>query len=330
MPSSKPSSKKKINSNLAGKVPETTVGRLLADKDSGLDVELLSGHAGLNNIIRVPSVQKPGLALAGCITHVRAYRVQLLGLTEMEYIGKLNSKELETSVRTLFSVNAACFVVAQNLEIPSIFIEEADRTNTPLLRTKLRSSAFVEIATKFLHSELAVTMRLHGVLVDVMEVGILLLGESGIGKSECAMDLILQGNRLVADDLVCVRKISPTRIVGRGEDLIQFHVEIRGIGILNIQDLFGVTSVREEKTIELVIEFVHWENGIEYERLGFDENTYSILDVEVPYLKLPVRPGRNMASVVEIAARNHMLKRMGHNSAIRLKERLEAAAEKNS
>jgi len=326
MPSTKRSPRKKKSSEPLGQVPETTVGCLLADEDCGLDLKLLAGKAGLGNIIRVPSVQKPGLALAGCTTHVRPFRVQLLGLTEFEYIETLEPEELKASVRTLFSVNAACFVVSQNLELPPVFFEEADRTKTPLMSTPLRSSKFIEKAARFLHANLAVKTRVHGVLVDVMEVGILMLGESGVGKSECAMDLILKGNRLVADDLVSIRKISPTRLVGRGEDLIQFHVEIRGIGILNIQELFGVTAVREEKTIELVIEFAHWNNGEKYERLGFDEQTYKILDVEVPYLKLPVMPGRNMASVVEIAARNHMLKRMGHNSAIRLKEKLEAAA----
>ncbi|NTU60377.1 MAG: HPr(Ser) kinase/phosphatase, partial [Deltaproteobacteria bacterium] len=217
------------------------------------------------------------------------------------------------------------FVVTKGLDVPPVFLEAANETRTPFLRTGLRSSIFIERVSQFLENRLALTTRLHGVLVDVMEVGILLMGRSGIGKSECAMDLVLKGHRLVADDVVHVRLIPPFHLVGRGEDLIRYHMEIRGLGILNIQDLFGITAIRDEKEVELVIELVPWEEGAEYERLGFDDKRYPILDIEVPYLQIPVGAGRNIAAVIEVAARNHLLKRMGHNSAIRLKERLDEA-----
>ncbi len=184
---------------------------------------------------------------------------------------------------------------------------------------------FIERVTRFLEDRLAPLTRLHGVLMDVMEVGILLLGQSGIGKSECALDLVLRGHRLVADDVVRIRLVPPFRLVGRGEDIIRYHVEIRGVGILNIRDLFGVSAIRDEKEVELVVELVPWVQGECYERLGFEEKKHAILDVELPYLRIPVAPGRNIASVVEVAARNHLLKRMGHHSAIRLKESLDAA-----
>jgi HPr kinase/phosphorylase len=227
----------------------------------------------------------------------------------------------------VFGIGVACFVVTKGLEIPPVFREEAERTQTPLLRTRLRSSVFIERISRYLADCLAPVTRLHGVLVDVMEVGILLVGRSGIGKSECAMDLVLRSHRLVADDVVQVRLIPPFRLVGRGEGLIRYHMEIRGLGILNIQDLFGISAIRDEKELELVIELVPWKDGEPYDRLGFDERTYAILGVDVPYLRVPVAPGRNISSVVEVAARNHLLKRMGHHSAIRFRERLHAAIE---
>jgi HPr kinase/phosphorylase len=310
-------------------MPEITVGDLLSDRDFQLDLELLGGAEGLDNTIRVPRIQKPGLALAGYIDQVRLQRLQVLGATELQYLGTLTPAEREMSVRRVFGIGVACFAVTKGLGVGPTFVEEANRTRTPLLRTALRSSVFIERVSQFLEERLAPVTRLHGVLVDVMEVGILLVGPSGIGKSECAMDLVLKGHRLVADDVVQIRVVPPFRLIGRGEDLTRYHTEIRGIGILNIRDLFGITAIRDEKDVELVVELVPWKTGEAYERLGFDEKKHPILGVGVPYLRVPVGPGRNIASVIEVAARNHLLKRMGHDSAIRLKERLEAVLLEN-
>jgi HPr kinase/phosphorylase len=306
-------------------MPEITVGELLGDREHRLDLELLAGAEGLSNGVRIPRIQKPGLALAGYTEQVRQHRVQILGATEMGYLDTLAPERRDANVRGAFGLGVACFVVTKDLPVPPLFVEEADRTRTPLLRTPLRSSVFIERVSRFLEDRLAPVTRLHGVLVDVMEIGILLVGRSGMGKSECALDLVLRGHRLVADDVVQVRLIPPFRVVGRGEGLIRYHMEIRGLGILNIQDLFGITAIRDEKDVELVIELVPWKDGEPYDRLGFDERTYAILGVDVPYLRVPVAPGRNISSVVEVAARNHMLKSMGHHSAIRLRERLQAA-----
>jgi HPr kinase/phosphorylase len=305
-------------------MPEITARDLLGDREYRLDLELLGGAEGLGNAIRAPRIQKPGLALAGYTAQVRPHRLQILGATEIEYLASLGRAERDASIRRVFKIGVACFVVTKGQEVPGIFVEEADLSRTPLLRTPLSSSVFIERVSRFLEVRLAQTLRLHGVLVDVMEVGILLLGESGIGKSECAMDLVLKGHRLVADDVVQIRLVPPFRLIGNGEELIRYHMEIRGVGILNIQDLFGITAIRDQKDVELVIELVPWKEGDRHERLGFDQMTHSILGVEVPYLRIPVGPGRNISSVVEVAARNHLLKSMGHNSAIRLKERLEA------
>lgn len=311
-------------------MPEIPVGDLLADREHRLELELLGGAAGLSKAIRATRIQKPGLALAGFTSQVRPYRLQILGATELEYLETLAPEEREAAAARVFGLGVACFTVTKGLPVPEMFVRHAEATATPLLRTTLRSSVFIERITRFLELRLAPTVRLHGVLLDVMEVGILLMGPSGIGKSECAMDLVLKGHRLVADDVVQIRLLPPFYLLGRGEELIRYHMEIRGVGILNIRDLFGITAIRDEKEVELVIELVPWESDGDYERLGFDEKTFNVLGVEVPYLRVPVGPGRNIASIVEVAARNYLLKRMGHNSAIQLKERLEKVLQENS
>lgn len=304
-------------------MPHISVQDLLLESEHRLDLELLAGERGLANEIRVPKIQKPGLALAGFTEQVRRYRVQILGSTELDFLASLSEETGAAAVHNVFQLGIACFIVTKGLEVPRPFLEGAEATGTPLLRTTLRSSVFIERVSQFLENRLALTTRVHGVLLDVMEVGILLVGQSGIGKSECAMDLVLKGHRLVADDVVHLRLIPPFHLLGKGEELIRYHMEIRGLGILNIRDLFGITAIRDEKEVELVTELVPWEEGGHYDRLGFDEKSYSILGIDVPYLQIPVGPGRNISSVIEVAARNHLLKRMGHNSAIRLKQRLD-------
>lgn len=311
-------------------MPEIRVEALLSDRENRLELELVAGAQGLDNRICIARIQKPGLALAGFTSQVRKHRVQILGSTEMEYLSTLEPARREEAITRVFGLGVACFVVTKGLEVPAVFVEQADATRTPVLRTPLRSSVLIERISRFLEQSLALTERRHGVLVDVMEVGILLIGASGIGKSECAMDLVLRGHRLVADDMVQIRLLPPFNLMGRGEDLIRYHMEIRGVGILNVRELFGITAIRDEKEVEVVIELVAWEEGADYDRLGFDEKTYAILGVEVPYLRIPVGPGRNISSVVEVAARNHLLKRMGHNSAIHLKERLDRILEESA
>lgn len=304
---------------------EITVADLLGDREFRLALELLGGVGGTGNPIRVPRIQKPGMALAGYLQQIRPYRVQVFGATEMDFLATLSPELRRQRIDAVFGLELACAVIANGVGVPREILDAAEREDVPLLRSAHPSSVFIDRVTRFLEDRLAPMTRVHGVLVDVMEVGILILGQSGIGKSECAMDLVLRGHRLVADDVVRIRHVPPFRLVGRGEDLIRYHVEIRGVGILNIRDLFGVSAIRDEKDIELVVELVPWSEDEGYERLGFDEQVHAILDCEVPYLRIPVGPGRNIASVIEVAARNHLLKRMGHNSAIRLKERLAAA-----
>lgn len=305
-------------------IPEIPCGKLLEDDKFRLELELLGGSSGLSNPIRQLRIQKPGLALAGYSDQIKPFRVQILGETEIEFLRSLPDGQREEPVRRIFRLGVACFIVTKGQEIWETFQEEADRTGTPLFRSSLRTSDLIERIEKFLEEELSPVTHLHGVLMDILGVGVLIRGPSGVGKSECALDLIMRGHRLVADDVVQIRKYAPFRLKGMGAGLIRYHMEIRGLGIINVQELFGTMAVRADKGLDIVVDLEHWAEDSHYDRLGLDERTYRILDVDIPYLTLPVAPGRNISSVIEVAARNFLLRLMGKNSAIALKEKLDA------
>ena len=300
-----------------------TVEELLTRSEAyGLELESLTGAKGLDRRVTEARIQKPGLALAGFTYHLHADRVQILGETEVTYLRTLAPDARRTAVRKVCIEGLSCFVITKNLEFPAELLDEVTAAGIPLLRTRLSSAAFIEKVTAVLEDRLAERTSLHGVLIDVLGIGILLLGKSGIGKSECALDLVVRGYRLVADDIVEVRKKPPASLIGSGLELIKHHMEIRGLGIINIKDLFGIASIRETKKIELVIELVEWKSDEEYDRLGFDDLTYDVLGVQIPLMRIPVRPGRNLTTIIEVAARNQLLKMMGHNSALEFQRRL--------
>jgi len=307
---------------------EISCETLFREKEYKLSLELLGGSSGLGNPLRSSRIQKPGLALAGYVKQIRPNRVQVLGTTEMRYLAGLSPEEQKEAIDRIFDLDVACFIVTKGQDVDEEFIKMADEKKIPLFKTTLTSRLLIERIERYLEDCLSPTTHMHAVLVDVMGVGILLRGPSGVGKSECAMDLVLRGHRLVADDIVQIRLAPPFKLIGRGAGLIRYHMELRGLGVLNIQDLFGITSIRAEKDINLVVDLEPWDEAESYDRLGVDEKTFTILDIEVPHLIIPVAPGRNIASVVEVAARNHLLKSMGHNSAIKLKERLEESLSK--
>jgi len=308
----------------AGNVPQLTV-RSLLDERSGLRLVLLAGEAGLSRRIAIARIQKPGLALAGFLRQVHPERVQVLGATEISFLASMPAPEAKRSVDGFVGLNPACIVVTKGLEVPPILIDVCERTGVPLLRTPLVSSVAIDALQNHLEHELAPTVSIHAVLLDVLGVGILLLGKSGIGKSEAALDLIMRGHRLVADDLVEVRRTSGDVLVGWASELIKHHMEVRGLGIINIKDMFGVAAVRDDKKIELVIELVRWDQAEAHDRLGLDEMVYPILDVPTPLLRIPVSPGRNVSSLIEVAARNRLLQVRGHHSAREFQERLDRA-----
>ena len=299
--------------------------RSLLDESSGLKLVLLAGESGLGRRLTIHRIQKPGLALAGYVRQVHPERVQVLGATEISYLGTLSDEDARRSVEAFIRLNPACVVVTKGLEVPRLLLDVADRNGVPVLRTPLVSSAAIDAIQKHLELQLAPTASIHAVLMDVFGVGILLLGKSGIGKSEAALDLIMRGHRLVADDLVEVRRTSGDVLVGWASELIKHHMEVRGLGIINIKDMFGVAAVRDEKKIELVLELLRWDQTESHDRLGLDEMVYPILDVPVPLLRIPVSPGRNVSSLIEVAARNRLLQVRGHHSAREFQERLDRA-----
>ncbi|HXN40723.1 MAG TPA: HPr(Ser) kinase/phosphatase [Myxococcaceae bacterium] len=301
------------------------IARLLESSDYDLHLVLVTGKEGLDRKISSSRIQKPGLALTGFTEHLHPERVQVFGNTEITYLRTLSEAQQREVLTKLFQSDLACIVVTKDLEIPPALIEACERAHLALLKTSQLSSVFIQQVQSFLEEALTAVASLHGVLLDVFGVGILLLGKSGIGKSEIALDLMMRGHRLVADDIVDVMRRKPGSIYGTGNTIIRHHMEIRGLGIINIKDLFGVAAVRDQKKIELVIELVEWDPHQEYDRLGVEEQKFSVVDVEIPLSVVPVRPGRNMTTIIEVAARNYLLKLQGHHSAKEFAERLNRA-----
>jgi HPr kinase/phosphorylase len=297
------------------------VETLLEDQQFDLRLQLLAGKAGLTRRIGSPRIQKPGLALAGFVEHIHKDRLQVFGNTEMSYLATLEAPRAYEVLNQFFAMGICCLAITKNLPVPPALMDASERHGVPLLRSSHLSSVLIERVENFLEESLTATTSLHGVLVDVLGVGILILGKSGIGKSECALDLVVRGHRLVADDIVDIKRRRGA-IHGSGSDIIKHHMEIRGLGIINVKDLFGISAVRDRKKIEMVCELVDWDEAQEYERLGIDEQHYTILDIEVPMVVLPVRPGRNLTTIIEVAARNHLLKLQGHHSAREFQDKL--------
>jgi len=287
-----------------------------------LQFEILAGEKGLDNKISHYRIQKPGLALAGFLKHVHLNRVQILGETEITYLFGLPREERTKRIQDFIQVSISCIVITKGQEVPEELLEETNKANIPTLRTSMTSAACINEINAFLEYRLAPSVSMHGVLVDVYEVGVLMLGESGIGKSECALDLVVRGHRLVADDIVFIKRIFPNKLIGAASETLQDLMEVRGLGIINIKDLFGIASVVHQKEVNLVIKFVDWQSSTDYERLGLTERKLNILNVELPYIEMPVGPGRNIAIIVEVAARNQLLKEMGFHSAEELNKKL--------
>jgi HPr kinase/phosphorylase len=305
-----------------GQVDSIRVGALLEDAAFDLRLELVAGKAGLARRIVSSRIQKPGLALAGFTAHIHPERLAVFGNTEMSFLATLAPEQQAKVCDQLCALDLSCLVVTKHLEIPEVLVDAARRREMTLMRTSHLSSTFISNVEQFLQEALTLSTSLHGVLVDVLGVGVLILGKSGIGKSECALDLVMRGHRLVADDIVNIKRRAGGLLFGSGSDIIGHHMEVRGLGIINIKDLFGISAVRTRKKLELVCELVDWDEKVEYDRLGLEEQKYRVLDVDVPLLVVPVRPGRNLTTIIEVAARNHLLKEQGHHSARDFQERL--------
>lgn len=300
---------------------EIAVGELLERRELG--VRSVAGTAGLGRTVGVPRIQKPGLALTGWPEQLHEGRVLVLGGTEVDYLeGK--PQDAVAGIATMMASDPACIVVCRDRAPPAELAAAADERGVLLLVSTLPTADFIAAVTAWMADRLAPSTEIHGVLLDVLGIGVLVQGKSGIGKSETALDLVMRGHRLVADDVIRIRR-QGANLVGRSAGLLGHHMEIRGIGIINVKDLFGIAAVRETKKIELVIELREWSPDEEYDRLGFDDRTDEILGCAVPALRLPVRPGRNLATLVEVAARNQLLKVQGTHSARAFRDQLHLA-----
>ncbi len=303
--------------------PSVTVRDFSEHPRLGLKLQSISGAAGLGRPLRHPRVQKSGLALAGHFFGVVPTRIQLLGETELAYLDSLGPRAGEAA-RGFFSLGLSCVITTRETAPPKALALAAEATSTPLFSSGARSSHTVNAIHSVLDEMLAPRTQLHGVLVDVFGVGLLLLGKSGIGKSECAVDLVLRGHRLVADDIVECDWRPPGMVFGAPPALLRNHVEVRGLGVLNVQEMFGVTAVRHRKRIDVVVRLVEWSDKEDYDRLGVDDAHHEILSTHLRLLTVPVRPGRDMGSILEMAARNELLRRSGRHPARRFIERIQS------
>ena len=317
-PTGQPSS-----SSEAGVLREVTTGDFATDPELAIELTRIAGEAGLGRPIRHPRVQKSGLALANHFYGVVPTRVQVLGETELSYLDNLGHDGRSKASRGFFSLGLSAVVVTCDLTPPTELVAAAEATHTPLFCSHARSSRTINAIHALLDDRLAPQASLHGVLVDVFGVGILLLGKSGIGKSECAIELVLRGHRLVADDVVLCDWHPPGEVFGRAAELLRNHVEVRGLGILDLKALLGVASTVSRKRIDVVVQLVEWKSDSDYDRLGLEERTFEILGTPVRELAVPVRPGRDMGTIVELAARSELLRRSGTHSARDFLGRLE-------
>jgi HPr kinase/phosphorylase len=306
-------------------VPGVTVGGLLGSHPEtfGLTLELLAGGEGLNRVISSPHIQKTGLALAGFHEYLKPGRVLIFGESEIRYLESLDTPARVASLRLALTLDFPCVIITGGFTPPPEVVVEADRAKLPLMTTSISTPTAIAKLTSMLEDSLAERTMLHGVLIDILGLGALIVGESGIGKSECALDLIVRGHRLVADDTVEIRRRSESILIGTCPELTRHHMELRGLGLINVKDLFGIASTRSSKRVELVVQLERWEPGHEYERLGLDDNSYEILGLQVPLIRMPVAPGRSVAILVEVAARNQLLRARGAHAARALAARLE-------
>jgi len=298
----------------------------MLEPSTGLGLRLVAGAGGLDQVVTLSRVQRPGLALTGYTDYIRYGRVQILGASELGYLRKLSATRRAAVLQRLASCRISCFVVTKGLDAPAELVAEAEGRGIPILSTPAESTPFIKALSAFLEERLALRLHLHSVLIDVFGLGVLIVGESGIGKSECALDLIDRGHRLVADDVVEIRRIGDV-LIGASPDLTRYHMELRGLGVINIKDLYGVSSIRTSQRVELVVSLERWEAGREYDRLGLQDEKFLILESEMPLIRMPVAPGRNLAILVEVAARNQLLKERGYDAARQFVERVDEMIE---
>ena len=295
---------------------------LLERKGDPLQLEALTGEVGLERIIPTPEASSPGLVLAGYTKRFAAHRMHVLGETEITYLASLGAAERRASLETFLRFDLPCVVISKGQDPPPELLELARAQGVPVIRTKLKTAEFYRRLKPFLDEAFAPNTTVHASLADVFGVGLLFLGRSGIGKSECVLDLVERGHRLVADDIVHVTRHGNDVLIGRGHELARHYMEIRGVGLIDIRALFGVRAVRQQKRIEVVVQLDDWDATREYDRTGLDGQTTQLLDITLPLVTVPLNPGKNLTVICEVVAMNHLLRYSGVDSAKHFNERL--------
>lgn len=301
---------------------ELTVGQMIEEKGLDFQFEIIAGEEGKERKIAVPDVDRPGIALAGFFEHFRHERMQVLGMGEHAYIHSLPSERRKEIIDKFFGYQIPCVIITRNLGPIKELVEGAIKHKIPLISTVFETTHFVAEVTNYLEEKLAPVTTIHGVLVGVYGLGVLILGESGIGKSECALELLKRGHLLVADDIIEIRHKPGGILYGSGQEIIRHHMEIRGLGIIDVRSLFGIGSIMDRTRIELVVRLVGPEEFNECDRVGLEERYTTILGTKIPEMVVPVRPGRNLAVIIEVAAMNQRLKNKGYFAARELNRRL--------
>ena len=305
--------------------PSLTIDALLAQAAllPGFDLHLLAGADGTSRLITTAPIQKTGLALSGFDSYLHPGRILVFGDSEVSFLGSLGDLQRQQAVERTLAHDIPCVLITGGLPAPPELIATGDALGVPVLRTSMPTPVAISKLTSLLDDRLAPREMVHGVLMDVLGLGVLVVGESGIGKSECALDLVVRGHRLVADDAVEIRRRSESVLIGTCPELTRNHMEVRGIGLINVRDMFGVASTRRSKRVEFVVQLDRRDPARDYERLGLDEAHFEVLGLSIPMVRVPVAPGRNLAILVEVAARNQLLRARGLNAAQALVERVD-------
>lgn len=303
-------------------MPSITVEKLYASRTQDLELTLLNSEAGMKKVVGNPELHRPGLALTGFLERFASQRIQILGETELAYIRQLPPERLGEVSRTLFETGIPLVIISKGIIPPSEFIAAADEYGTGVFSSRLSTAELTNRLSAFLDNLFAPSINVHGTLVDVYGVGLLYTGKSGIGKSEVALDLVERGHRLVADDVCKITRTVPDVIIGTGSELLGHHMEIRGVGIIDIEELFGIRAIRMQKRIEVEVNLTLWSETDDYERLGIEDRRTTILGVQIPFVRVPISPGKNITVISEVIAMNHMLKVYGGNSALEFTKKL--------
>jgi HPr kinase/phosphorylase len=299
-----------------------SVDKIYNDNKSKLKLELLNNDASFHRLIEEPDLHRPGLALSGFVDVFTYKRVQIIGNTETTYMGKMEPVARRKAIREVLSFEIPCFIITENNKLPPEFLEIATEQKISILTSPLTTAKLMHLLSAYMDEKFAPNITVHGSLVDVYGIGVMFTGRSGIGKSEIALDLVERGHRLVTDDIVHISRQAEGVLIGTASEMLQHHMEIRGVGIVDIRSIFGIRAIRLQKRVEVEVQLQEWDDKENYERIGLEETTTEILGVEIPVVKLPIFPGKNITVIAEVVALQQLLKINGYNPAKEFNQRL--------